>query len=97
MQPSMSKVRYQKTEGKAIIVPLYKGKSNREEHNNYRGISLLSASGKIYGRILNERLMEITDKSVGDEQGGFRKGRGCKDHIVAVKILMEKYCSVLVI
>ncbi len=30
---------------------------------------------KIYGRILNERMMKITDKSMGDEQGGFRKGR----------------------
>ncbi len=60
---------------KAIIVPLYKGKGKREECNNYRGISLLSVQGKIYGRILNERMMKITDKSVGDEQG-FQKGRG---------------------
>ncbi len=35
--------------------------------------------------------MNITDKSVGDEQGGFRKGRGCVDQIFAVKILVEKY------
>ncbi len=46
---------------------------------------------KIYERILNERMMKITDKSVCDEQGGFRKGRGCVDQIFAVKILMEKY------
>ncbi len=76
---------------KAIIVPLYKGKGNREECNNYRGISLLRVPDKIYGRILNERLMKITDKSVGDEQGGFWKGRGCVDQIFAVKILVEKY------
>ncbi len=59
--------------GKAIIVPLYKGKGNREECNNYRdtSISLLSVPGKIYGRILNERMMKITGKSVGDEQGFF--------------------------
>ncbi len=35
--------------------------------------------------------MKKTDKSVGDEQGGFRKGRGCVDQIFAVKILVEKY------
>ncbi len=74
---------------KAIIVPLYKG--NRKECNNYRGISLLSVPGKIYGRILNERMMKRTDKSVGDEQGGFRKDRGCVDQIFAMKILVEKY------
>ncbi len=35
--------------------------------------------------------MKLTDKSVGDEQGGFQKGRGCVDQIFAVKILVEKY------
>ncbi len=71
---------------KAIIVLLYKGKVNREEYNNYRGISLLSMPGKIYGRILNERIMKITDKSVGDEQGGFWKGRKCVEQIFAVSV-----------
>ncbi len=31
------------------------------------------------------------DKSVGDEQGGFWKGRGGVDQIFTVKILVEKY------
>ncbi len=35
--------------------------------------------------------MKITDKRVGDEQGGFRKGRGSVDQIFIVKILVEKY------
>ncbi len=76
---------------KAITVPLYKGKGNRDECSNYRDISLLSVPGKIYGRILNERMMKITDKSVGYEQGSFRKGRVCVDQIFTVKILAEKY------
>ncbi len=64
---------------KAVIVPLHEGKGNKEECNNYRGISLLSMPGKIYGRILTERLMQVTEKKVGDEQGGFRKGKSCVD------------------
>ncbi len=67
------------------------GRGKRKECNNYRGISLLSVPGKVYGRILNERMMKITDMNVGDEQGGFRKGRGCVDQIFVVKILVEKY------
>ncbi len=63
----------------------------REECKNYRGISLFSVPGKIYERILNERMMKITDKSVGDEQEGFRKGRGCVVQIFAMEILVEKY------
>ncbi len=72
-------------------MPLYKGKGNREEYNNYRGISLLSVPGKFYERILNERMTKITDESVGDEQEGFRKGRRYIDKIFAVKLLVEKY------
>ncbi len=71
-------------------MPLNKGKGNREECNNYRGISLLTVPGKSYGRILNERTRKITDKSVRDEHG-FWKGRGYIDQIFAVKILVEKY------
>ncbi len=70
---------------------IYKGKGKREECTSYRDISLLSVPGKIYGRILNERMMKVTDKSVGDEQEGFREGRGCVNQIFAVKILVEKY------
>ncbi len=50
---------------KVIFVPLYKGKGNREECNNFRGICLLSVPGKIYGSIFNERMMKITDKEYG--------------------------------
>ncbi len=44
---------------KAIIVPLYKGKGRRSECSSYRGISLMSVPGKVYGRILTERLCAV--------------------------------------
>ncbi len=64
---------------KAIIVPLYKDKDSRSECSSYGGISLLSVPRKMYGRILTERLMEVTEGKVSEEQGGFKKGRGCID------------------
>ncbi len=70
---------------KAIIVPLNKGKGSRSECSSYRGISLLS----VYGRILTERLVEVTEGKVSEEQGGFRKGRGCVDQTFAMKRLVE--------
>ncbi len=75
---------------KAIIVPLYKGKCSRSECSSYRGINL-SVPGKVYGRILTESLMEVTKGKVSEEQGGFRKGRGCVDQIFAMKRLVEEY------
>ncbi len=76
---------------KAITVPLYKSKGSRGECSSYRGISLLSVPGKVYGRILTERLKEVTEGIVSEEQGGFRKGRGCVDQIFAMKRLAEEY------
>ena len=40
----------------AVIIPLYKGKRERTECSNYRGISLLSVVEKIYARTLVDRV-----------------------------------------
>ena len=44
-------------------------------------ISLMSVVGKVFGRILNERVKLVTADKVMDEQGGFRVGRECNDQI----------------
>ena len=48
---------------RGIIVPIYKGKSDRSKCKNYRGISLLSIGlpGKVYGRILIEKVRSLTE------------------------------------
>ncbi len=40
---------------------------------------------------MTKRLMEVTERKVSEEQGGFKKGRGCVDQIFAVKRLVEEY------
>ena len=74
----------------AVIVPLYKGKGSSDECKNYRGISLLSVAWKVYARVLIERVWRITEGMLDEQQGGFRKGRGCVDQIFAVKQICEK-------
>ncbi len=54
-------------------------------------ISLLSVSGKVYGRVLTEKLTEVTEGKVSKEQGGFRKGKGCVAQIFAIKMIIEEY------
>ncbi len=76
---------------KAIIVPLYKSKGNRNECGSYRGISLLSVPVKVYGRLFTKRLMEVTEGKLSKEQGGFRKGRECVNQIFTVKRLVGEY------
>ena len=45
----------------AVIVPVYK-KGSRQDCINYRGISLMSIVGKVFARVLNERVKVMADK-----------------------------------
>merc|ERR1712035_290651 len=65
----------------ACVVPLYKGKGDKYECSSYRGISLLSIVGKVYERVLIERIRKGTEEVIGEEQCGFRRGRGCVDQV----------------
>ena len=42
-------------------------------------ICMLSVVGKIYTRILIDRVRGVTRGLIEDEQGRFREGRGCVD------------------
>ena len=53
-----------------MIVPLYKGKGEKSECKNCRGISLLSVVGKIYAGVLVYRVRRVTGGLIDDEQGG---------------------------
>ena len=72
------------------IVPLYKGKGDPLECRNSRGISLLSVPAKVYGKILIRRVIENSEGQVGEEQSGFRKGRGCTDQVFVLRQVCEK-------
>ncbi len=75
---------------KAIIVPVYKGKGRRGECGSYRGIGLLSVPRKVYGEVITERVQRLTEEKISEEQGGFRKGRGCVDKIFSLRMVVEK-------
>ena len=46
--------------------------------------------GKIYVGILVDIVRRVTGGLIGDEQGGFRAGRGCIDQIFTLKHIGEK-------
>ena len=62
----------------ACMVPLYKGKGDVHECSNFRGVSLLSVVGKVYGRILINRIRDKTENVIAEVQSGFRRGRELK-------------------
>ena len=69
----------------ACIVPPYKGNGDKCECSNFRGISLLSVVGKLFGRVLIKRVRAGIECAIGEEQCGFRQGRGCMDQMFAVR------------
>ena len=58
--------------------------------DNSRGISLLSVPGKIFGRILIERMRKGVDAKLRQEQAGFRKGRGTTEQIFILRNIIEQ-------
>nr|VZI42375.1 unnamed protein product [Spirometra erinaceieuropaei] len=75
----------------ATIVHLYKRKGNRQVSDNHRGISLLNIAGKIFARILLNRLNSHLEQGLLPEsQCGFRRHRGTTDMIFAARQIQEK-------
>lgn len=74
---------------KAIILPIYKKGDNRV-CTNYRGISLLSTTEKLYEKILENRLRQKIENTLEPSQSAFRKGHCTQDHIFTIKQMIEK-------
>ena len=60
----------------ALLVLLYKGKGEWTECKNYRGINLLSVLGKVYERILVDRVCRVTEVSLMMSKGALEQGGG---------------------
>ena len=72
---------------KSLILPIPKsGSDDPCDPMNYRGISLICCTAKIYGCILNKRLLTYLDANqlLVEEQNGFRGQRSCNEHIFSL-------------
>ena len=57
---------------------------------DYHGIMLLSIPGKILTRIIMKSLKTTLDKTLREEQAGFRQDKSCTDHIAIMRIIIEQ-------
>ena len=67
-------------------------KGLRELLGNYRPITVLISLSGLYSRVLNARLTEVveTHKLLGEDQNGFRKGRGMADNAFILDSILWK-------
>ena len=65
-------------------------KGDREDPGKYRGITLLSVVGKVFCKVLNNRLVHCLDKGVLHEgQAGFRVNRSCMDNVYTLNEIVQ--------
>ncbi|CAF1924619.1 unnamed protein product [Rotaria magnacalcarata] len=57
------------------LIRLYKNKGDKKLCDNYRGISLLSVTGKIFSRIILNRIQNSVDGRLLEIQSGFRSNK----------------------
>ncbi|VDP61499.1 unnamed protein product [Schistosoma curassoni] len=74
-------------EGYLIKIPK---KGDLSKCKNYRGITLLSIPGKVFNRLLLNRMKDAVDAQLRDQQAGFRKDRSCTDQITTLRIIVEQ-------
>ncbi|KAL1445907.1 hypothetical protein WDU94_015575 [Cyamophila willieti] len=73
----------------SIFIPL--PKVNKAKNcTDFRTISLISHTSKILLYLIKDRIYKIIEDNLSETQMGFRGGRGCRDGICAMRILLEK-------
>ncbi|KAI5715718.1 hypothetical protein M8J77_021397 [Diaphorina citri] len=72
------------------IFCLYK-KGDKSVPGNYRGIGLLNSLSKVFTQLLSSRIYKWAEdlNIIPEEQGGFRRERGCVDQIFALNCLIQ--------
>ena len=77
-----------RTQSLVITLPQ---KGNLQQSQNYRTISLISHPNKAMLKIALNRLKPQAEKTVAEEQAGFRAGRSTTEQIFSLRIFCEKY------
>jgi sorting nexin-29 len=72
-----------------LICPIYK-KADKMECHNYRGISLLNVTYKIFTNLLTRYIEPHVEEILSAYQCGFRKGRSTTDQIFRLRMILEK-------
>ncbi len=79
--------------GQGIVTSIHK-KGSTLDPNNYRGITVSSCPGKVFGTILKKRLNKYCDENniIDDRQSSHRKKSRTTDNLFILRTLIEKYC-----
>jgi len=72
-----------------MVINIHK-RGTKSKCENYRGITLLPATYKLFANIMKNRLNGHVEDEMVEEQCVFRNGRSCTDTIFTVQQIIEK-------
>ena len=75
-----------------VIIRLHKNDKDKNDPNNYRGISLSNIASKVYSTVINKRLSEWIELNniTGEYQAGFKKDYSTIDHLFTLLAAVQK-------
>ena len=73
----------------SVFIPIPK-KGNAKECLNYFTTALIWQASKEILKILQARLQQYVNCEIPDVQAGFRKGRGTRDQIANIRLIIKK-------
>jgi hypothetical protein len=76
-------------EWRSILVPILKNKGDIQSCTNYRGIKLMSHTMKLWERVIEHRLREMTHITMN--QFGFMPSRSTMEAVFLIRQVMERY------
>ena len=71
------------------IIRFYKGKGKKGKCSNERGITLASNMGKLFERIINNRITKTVD--ITEAQAGGQKGKSTEDHLLILNTIIKHH------
>ena len=73
-----------------LVVLIWKGKEDRQDCSNYRGITLLNVLGKVLAHLLLMRIRSNLLNYQRPEQSGITPGSSTIDRILALRVLVKR-------
>ena len=75
-----------------LMYLIYKGKGDKFDLNNYRGITVNNSLSKVFASLLNERLKNLVERTqvLGQIQYGGRTGKQGLDSMFVLRTIIER-------
>ena len=74
---------------RSVFIPIPK-KGDAKECSNYCTIALISHASKVMLKFLQVKLQQYMNQELSDVQGEFRKGRGIRDQVANIRLIIKK-------